>query len=91
MRILDKEGMVGTWDPPDPVSIAANCGSLLALVHSSAVTVVTVTAASGKVESLQTLHYPQQVSAITILESPKPMSQARLGAAETFAASGARF
>ena len=66
---------MGTWDPPDPVSIAASCGSLLALVHSNAVTVVTVQAASGQVEPLQTLHYPQQVSAVAILESPNHVSE----------------
>ena len=78
MRILDKDGLVATWDPPDPVSIAASCGSLLALVHANAVTVVTVKPASGQVEAQQTLQYPQQVSAIAILESANHVSQVRL-------------
>ncbi|KAL3140168.1 hypothetical protein ABBQ38_004444 [Trebouxia sp. C0009 RCD-2024] len=75
VRILDKDALVATWDPPDRVSIAASCGSLLALVHADAVTVVTVKPTSGQVKPQQTLRYPQQVSAIAILEPPNHESQ----------------
>ena len=77
MRTLDKNGLVGTWNPADTVSIADSSGSLIALVHSNAVTIVTVDSTSGQMDSLQTLQYPQQVSAISILESPKHMSQVK--------------
>lgn len=73
--MLNKDGLVGTWEPPELISIAASCGSLLALVHSSAVTVLSINGTSGQANLLQTLHYPQQVSAIAILESPDGMSQ----------------
>ena len=78
VRVLNKDGLVSTWDPPDLISIAANCCSRLALVHSNAVTVLRINSTSGQVDLLQTLHYPQQVSAIAILESPDCMSQVRL-------------
>lgn len=78
VRVLSGDGLVGTWNPPDLVSIATSCGSLLALVHSSAVTVIRIQDTSGQVEVLQTLHFSQQVSAIAVLESPKGMSQVRL-------------
>ena len=80
VRVLNKDGLVGTWSPPDLISIAASCGSLLALVHSNAVTILRVSGTSGQVDSLQTLHHPQQVSAIAILESPDGMSQVKLPA-----------
>lgn len=73
--MLNKDGLVGTWEPPEIISIAASCDSLLALVHSNAVTVLRIQATLGQVDLLQTLHYPQQVSAIAILEPPDGMSQ----------------
>lgn len=76
--MLSSDGLVGMWNPPDLVSIATSCGSLIALVHSSAVTVIRIQDTTGQVDSLQTLHFPQQVSAIAILEAPRGMSQVRL-------------
>ena len=76
--MLSKDGLVGTWDPPDLISIAASCGSLLGLVHSNAITVLRIKGTSGQVDLLQTLIYPQQVSAVAILESPDGMIQVRL-------------
>ena len=76
--MLNKDGLVGTWEPPELISIAASCGSLLALVHSNAVTILRIQATSGQVDLLQTQHFPQQVSAISILESLDGMSQVRV-------------
>lgn len=76
--MLSSDGLVGTWNPPDLVSIATSCGSLVALVHGSTVTVIRIQDTTGQVDSLQTLHFAQQVSAIAVLESPKGMSKVRL-------------
>lgn len=60
--------VVATWNAPDPLSIATSCGSLLALAHGHAVTVVKVEAVSGEVTNLRRLQYSQQVSAAALLQ-----------------------
>jgi len=75
VRILNKTGLVEAWTSPDSLSMAASCGSLIAAAHGNSVTILSVDSASGKPETPQTLHFSQQVSAVTLLEMPEAFLQ----------------
>eukprot|EP00887_Chlorella_sp_A99_P001486 scaffold8.g1486.t1 len=68
-------GLVSSWRPAGPISLAALHGSFLALASGSDVQVLYVSHATGKLQEDRRLVLEQQASSLALFELPEPGSE----------------
>ena len=77
VRVANQTGLVASWTPSSSLSMAASCGSLVAVAHGNRVSLLSIDRSDGQPLPQQTAQFDQQVSALALLDVPEGMKQVR--------------
>ena len=77
VRVTNSTGLVANWTPGSSLSMAASCGSLVALAHGDRVSLLDIDPSDGQPSLQQTAHFDQQASAVALLDVSQGMQQVR--------------
>ena len=77
VRVTNQTGLMASWSPSSSLSMAASCGSLVAVAHGNRVSLLSIDPSDGQPLPQQTAQFDQQVSALALLDVPEGMKQVR--------------